>query len=139
MTAVDNLRRPVDRHVPSHTPITYLYPHGHTRRPIVIRLPETVTRARAFLTLRKAFNASGGGKPNNGRKKRSAHLPPSAPGATIPGGEPAAPPVRAFGSPDRPPSGTAPPTAYGIGSPFIFIQQGRGSRNGPESVFDALT
>ena len=48
----------------------------------------------------------------------SAHLPPTAPGANIPGGDPAGPPVLAYGSPDRPPMGTASPTAYGSGSPL---------------------
>jgi len=53
----------------------------------------------------------------------SAHLPPTAPGANIPGGDPAGPPVRAFGLPDRPPMGTASPTAYGSGSPRQFSKK----------------
>ncbi len=53
-----------------------------------------------------------------------AHLPPTAPGANIPGGDPAGPPVRACGLPGRPPSGTASPTAYGSGSPSGFTKEG---------------
>ena len=41
----------------------------------------------------------------------------AVPPTDIPGGERAAPPVLAFGSPDRPPLGTASPNASGIGSP----------------------
>jgi len=55
----------------------------------------------------------------------SAHLPPTAPGANIPGGDHAGPPVLAFGSPDRPPSGTASPTAFGSGSPASFPKSGQ--------------
>jgi len=55
----------------------------------------------------------------------SAHLPPTAPGANIPGGDHAGPPVRAFGSPGRPPSGTASPTAFGSGSPASFPKGGQ--------------
>ena len=78
MTAVDNLRRPVDGHVLSHTrfcgwartfthtsyvPLpTRTYPQANSYKASRNR------NARAFLTLRKAFNASGGGKPNSGRR-----------------------------------------------------------------------
>ena len=47
------------------------------------------------------------------------------PPTNIPGGDPAGPPVRAFGLPDRPPSGTASPTAYGSGSPSSFPKNGQ--------------
>jgi hypothetical protein len=53
----------------------------------------------------------------------SAHLPPTAPGANLPGGDPAGPPVRAYGLPGRPSSGTASPTAYGSGSPSKFSKK----------------
>jgi hypothetical protein len=52
-------------------------------------------------------------------------LPPSAPGVTIPGGELAAPPVRAFGSPDRPPLGTAPPPCLRHRLPLPVWQRAR--------------
>lgn len=54
---------------------------------------------------------------------KSAHLPPPAPGANIPGGDPAGPPVRAFGLPGRPPSGTASPTAYTAAAPPKIFQK----------------
>ena len=53
----------------------------------------------------------------------SAHLPPTAPVANLPGGDPAGPPVRAYGLPDRPPSGTASPTADGSGSLSKFSKK----------------
>jgi hypothetical protein len=62
-------------------------------------------------------------------------LPPTAPGANLPGGDPAGPPVLAFGSPDRPPPGTTSPTAYGTGSPLIFIQRSKGAEKWPRICF----
>ena len=58
-------------------------------------------------------------------------MPPTAPGAYIPGGEPAAPPVRAFGSPDRPPSGTTSPHA----PPLDFHPTKEGHRKWPRIGF----
>ncbi len=61
-------------------------------------------------------------------------MPPAAPGANPPGGDPAGPPVRAFGLPGRPPLGTLSPHASGIGSPFpvfrekAFFEKSFGSR-----------
>ena len=55
----------------------------------------------------------------------SAHLPPTAPGANIPGGDPAGPPVRACGLPDRSPSGTTSPTAMAVAPPQVLQKRGK--------------
>ena len=60
---------PVDGHGVSPTGGTVFHPPEPTENSIMALVCKTVTRARAFLTLKKAFNASGGGKPNSGRKK----------------------------------------------------------------------
>ena len=52
--------------------------------------------------------------PCRGQKQKTGAVAPT----DLTGGERAAPPVLAFGSPDRPPPGTASPNAFGIGSPF---------------------